>query len=151
MDKYVLHSYFDDINMADEDIVLEYPWMKSVGTVNINVKKKFLKLWYKKKKITLWDVSLSKTYGPMVTSKEVIVESEVESEADSTKGDEAKSQEEHSHEAKEVIDSKAQCVADLKKKKHIPTVVYLHPHHIETQQSSKKGRGNQHIYALRRN
>jgi hypothetical protein len=38
--------------MDDVD-VLGYPWMELVGTVNINVKKKFLKLWYKKKKIKL--------------------------------------------------------------------------------------------------
>jgi hypothetical protein len=41
-------------------------------TININVKKKFLKLWYKKKKITLQDVCLSKKDGPMESSKEVI-------------------------------------------------------------------------------
>jgi hypothetical protein len=50
MDKYVLHSYFHAIDMDDVDIVLGYPWMDSVGTININVQKKFLKLWYKKKK-----------------------------------------------------------------------------------------------------
>jgi hypothetical protein len=80
----------------------------------------------------LQDVSLSKKDGPMEASKEVIVESEVESEAESTEGDEAKLQEGHNQEAKEVIDSKAQSVADLKKKEQIPTVVvYRHPHHIE--------------------
>ena len=31
--------------------------MQSVGTININVEKKFLKLWYKKNKITLQDMS----------------------------------------------------------------------------------------------
>jgi hypothetical protein len=83
-----------------------------------------------------------------LTNKEVIVESKVESEAESTKGDEEKPQEGHSQEAKEVIDSKEQCFADLKKKEHVPTVVvYHHPHHIETQQSSRKGCDNQHIYA----
>jgi hypothetical protein len=35
------------------DIVLRYPWIESVGTININVQKKFLNLWYKKNKITL--------------------------------------------------------------------------------------------------
>jgi hypothetical protein len=57
MDKYVLHSDFDALDMDDEDIVLGYPWIESVGTININVQKKFLKLWYKKKKIKLQDVS----------------------------------------------------------------------------------------------
>jgi hypothetical protein len=148
MDKYVLHSYFYVMDMDEVDIVLGYPWIESVGTININVQKKFLKLWYKKKKITLQDVSLSKKDGPMEASKEVIVESEVESEAESTEGDEAKLQEGHNQEAKEVIDSKAQSVADLKKKEQIPTVVvYRHPHHIEKQQSSRQGRVHQHIYA----
>jgi hypothetical protein len=57
-------------------------------------------------------------------------------------------QEGHIQEAKDLIDSKTQCVADLKKKEQIPTVVvYFHPHHIKTQQTSRKGRDNQHIYA----
>jgi hypothetical protein len=53
MDKYVLHSDFYAMDMDEVDIVLGYPWIESVGTININVQKKFLKLWYKKKKITL--------------------------------------------------------------------------------------------------
>jgi hypothetical protein len=145
MDKYVLHSYFYVMDMDEVDIVLGYPWIESVGTININVKKKFLKLWYKKKKITLQDVSLSKKDGPMEASTEVIAQSEVESEAESTERDEAKLRG-HNQEAKEVIDSKAQSVADLKKKKQIPTVVvYLHPHHIEMQKSSRKGHVHEHI------
>ena len=52
-DNYVLHSNFYDIDMDDMDVVLRYPWMDSIGTININVQNKFLKLWYKKKKITL--------------------------------------------------------------------------------------------------
>ena len=84
MDKYVLHSYFEALDMGNEDIVLGYPWIESVGTININVQKKFLKLWYKKIKITLQDVSLSRKYGPMEASKEVIVEFEVESEVEFT-------------------------------------------------------------------
>jgi hypothetical protein len=86
------------------DIVLEYP--------------KFLKIWYKKKKITLQDVSLSKKDGPMVAIKEVIVEFEVESKVESNEGDKTKPRERHNNEAKEVIDSKAQCVTNLKKKKN---------------------------------
>jgi hypothetical protein len=65
MDKYVLHSYFYAIDMDEVDIVLGCPWIESMGTININVKKKFLKLWYKKKEITLQDVSLSKKEWPM--------------------------------------------------------------------------------------
>ena len=60
MDKYVLHSDFEALDMGEVDIILGYPWIKSVETINFNVKKKFLKIWYKKKKITLEDVSLSK-------------------------------------------------------------------------------------------
>ena len=41
IDKYVLHSSFYVVNINDVDIVLGYPWMDSVGTVNINVKKLF--------------------------------------------------------------------------------------------------------------
>jgi hypothetical protein len=84
MDKYVLHSYFYAMDMDEVDIILGYPWIESVGTININVQKKFLKLWYKKKKITLQDVSLNKKDGPTEASKAVLVESEVESEAEST-------------------------------------------------------------------
>jgi hypothetical protein len=53
MDKYVLHSYFHAIDMDGVDIVLGYPWMDSICIVDINVQKNFLKLSYKKKKITL--------------------------------------------------------------------------------------------------
>jgi hypothetical protein len=119
MDKYVLHSYFEALDMGDEDIVLGYPWIESVSTININVQKKFLKLWYNKKKITLQYVSLSKIDGPMEASKEIIVKSEVESEVESTEGDEAKLQGGHNQEAKEVIELKSQSVAYLKEKKNI--------------------------------
>ena len=134
MDKYVLHSYFYVMDMDEVDIVLGYPWIELVGTININVQKNFLKLWYKKNKITLQDVSLNKKDGPMKANKAVIVEFEVESEAESIDRDEANPQEGHNKEAKEVIESKAQCVAYLKKTKHVPTiVVYRHPHHIDKQ------------------
>jgi hypothetical protein len=73
-------------------------------------------LWYKKKKITLQDVSLSQKDGPMEASKEVMAKFEVESKAESTEGDEAKLLEVHNQEAKAVIDSKEKSVADLKKK-----------------------------------
>ena len=65
MDKYVVHSDFYDLDMKDVDIILRYPWIDSLGTININVQKKFLKLWYKKKKVTLQDSSLS----PLAASK----------------------------------------------------------------------------------
>lgn len=65
MGNYVLHYDFQSQNMDNMDIVLGYPWMKSVGTINFNVENKFLKLWYKKKKANLWDISLS----PLASSK----------------------------------------------------------------------------------
>jgi hypothetical protein len=40
----VLHFDFQAIDLTDVDIVLGYPWMESIGTVNINVQNKFLKL-----------------------------------------------------------------------------------------------------------
>ena len=42
---------------------LGYPLMDLVGTFNIKVQKKFLNLWYKKMKITLHDISLTKQEG----------------------------------------------------------------------------------------
>ena len=64
MDKYVLHSKFYAIDIDDVDVVLGYPWMHSIGTVNINVHNIFLKLWYKKKKIALQDISFSNQEEP---------------------------------------------------------------------------------------
>jgi hypothetical protein len=101
MDKYVLHSDFYAM-----DIILGYPWIESVCTININVQKNFLKLWYKKKKITLQDLFLNKKDGPTEANKEIIVESEVESEVESIEGDERKPQDGNNKEAKEVIESK---------------------------------------------
>jgi hypothetical protein len=53
MVKYVLHSYFYVMDMDEVDIILGYPWIELVGTINISVKNTFLKLWDKKNKITL--------------------------------------------------------------------------------------------------
>jgi hypothetical protein len=47
--------------------------MESMGVINVNVKNKFLKIWYKKKKITLQDMSLPKQEGPIEAPNEVIV------------------------------------------------------------------------------
>ena len=44
--------------MDNVDVVLGYPWLDSIGTININVDFFFLKLWYKKEKITLQYISL---------------------------------------------------------------------------------------------
>lgn len=37
MDKYVVHSDFYALDMKDVDIILGYPWMDSLGTINVNV------------------------------------------------------------------------------------------------------------------
>jgi hypothetical protein len=37
MNKYIFHLDFHVIYMDDMDIVLEYPWMDLVVTININV------------------------------------------------------------------------------------------------------------------
>jgi len=70
MDKYVLHGDFYASEMNNMEVVLGYPWMESVGTLNINVQKKFLKLWYKKKKITLQDISIHKQVEHMEAEAE---------------------------------------------------------------------------------
>jgi len=46
--------------------------MESVGTVNLNVQKEFMKILYKKKKITLQDISLTKQEGPKETHDEIL-------------------------------------------------------------------------------
>jgi hypothetical protein len=65
--------------MDDVDIILGYPWIETTGIININVENKFVKLWYKKKKIKLKEMSLSKKEGPMGVAKEVLSKFEVES------------------------------------------------------------------------
>lgn len=37
MDKYVLHVDFHAIYIDEMDIILRYPWMDPIGTININV------------------------------------------------------------------------------------------------------------------
>ena len=59
----MLHSYFYARDKNDVDTILRYPWMDYIGTINIKVQKKLLKPWYKKIKITLHDISLSKQEG----------------------------------------------------------------------------------------
>ena len=112
----MLYSYFYAIGMDDVDIVLGYPWMDSVGTININAQKKNLKLSYKKNKIIMQDVSLSKKEGLTEVSKVVITESKVEYESKSIEIHEEKPKDRHNKEAKNIIESKAHHVAELKKK-----------------------------------
>jgi hypothetical protein len=52
--------------------------MELVGTISINVQNKFLKLWYKKKIITLQDIYLTKQEGPkgapkVLAGKQIVV------------------------------------------------------------------------------
>jgi hypothetical protein len=56
MDKYVFHSYFHVIDMDGVDIILGCNQWYS----NINVAKKCMKLWFKKNKIALQGISLTK-------------------------------------------------------------------------------------------
>ena len=93
MDKYVLHSNFFAIDMDDVDVVLGYPWMDSIGTVNINVQKNFLQLWYKKNKITLQDISLSKQEE--VSTRKLFVAPTDTSDEDSMVESEEETIEEH--------------------------------------------------------
>jgi len=72
MDTYVLHSIFYARDMDDVDIFWGYPWMDSIGTININVQNKILKFWYKKKKITLQDISLIKQDGTKEAHEEYL-------------------------------------------------------------------------------
>jgi len=44
--------------------------MESIGTPNINVQNKFMKLWYKKRKITLKDISINNKKGPREGNEE---------------------------------------------------------------------------------
>jgi hypothetical protein len=73
MDKYVLHSNFHAIDMNDVDVILGYPWMESIGTININVPKKFLSNFgIRKIKLHCKDMSLSKKEGPTGERKELL-------------------------------------------------------------------------------
>ena len=92
------------MDIDEVDIVLGHHWIESVGVINVNVKKKFLKLWFNKKKITLQDMSLSKKEEPIETIKVVIVEFEVEFEAEPTERHEEKPQDKQNKEAKKIIE-----------------------------------------------
>jgi len=68
----VFHSDFNAMDINVVDAILGYPWMASIGTININVENKFIKLWYKKNKLTMRDLSLSNQEGPTRELKEVL-------------------------------------------------------------------------------
>ena len=54
-----MHFDFHARDTDNMDIFLGYPWRKSVATININIENIFLKLWYKKNKVPLHDISLT--------------------------------------------------------------------------------------------
>ena len=60
--------------MHNVDIVLGYPWMTSVGTINLNVENKFLKV-QKKKKVTLQYIPLTTQEDPKGVHDAVAIES----------------------------------------------------------------------------
>lgn len=59
------HSNFHAINMNNVDIILGCPWWETSGTININVQK-FMKIFYKKNKTILSNMSLNKQQRPKV-------------------------------------------------------------------------------------
>ena len=155
MEDYVLHFDFHAINMDNVDIVLGYPWMKSVGTININAKKKFLKLWYKKTKITLQDISLSKLGKPKGVS-DAVSTGNLEVIPIDTSNDESmvtyttkEYTTEDVHQTTEEAPTKPQV---SKVKKDAPPVKissYHHPHYPMRKISFRKEGGNQHLYGPR--
>jgi len=60
INQYKFISQFQVTKMSnkDVDIMLGSPWMESLDTFIFNLKKKFLTFSFKKKKITLWDVTM---------------------------------------------------------------------------------------------
>jgi hypothetical protein len=108
--------------------------MESIGIININVEKKFMKLWYKKKKITLQDMYLSKQVGPIgapveILAGKIIAEFKVALEVKPIEPYKENPQEGHKKEAKETIDSKAHHVEESKLEKLRAKVdVYHQPH-----------------------
>jgi hypothetical protein len=122
--------------------------MESNGTVNINVQNNFLKLWYKKNKITLQDISLTNQEGPTRATKKVlagkiIAKYEVESKVGPIEAYEENPQEGYKSEVKEPNDSNEDHVEESKPEK--PSTkddIYHHPRHLEKQKSSSQGHGN---------
>jgi hypothetical protein len=60
IDDYKFISQFNVTTMYREgvNIILGSPWIETLGTFILNMKKKFLSFSYKKKKITLQDVTM---------------------------------------------------------------------------------------------
>ncbi|KAH9316629.1 hypothetical protein KI387_025256, partial [Taxus chinensis] len=75
------------INMDIMDIVLGYPWLEILGTININVQKKFMKIWCKRKKVTLQNIILSKEQRNVKMEHEDDFEDGEEGNKDDSKGE----------------------------------------------------------------
>ena len=157
MGNYVLHYDFQAQDMDNVDIVLGYPWMDSVGIVNLNVQKKFLKLWYKKKKITLQDDSLSQPTNPKAVhdavptrTLEVIPINTLDDEPMVTNTiDDTTTKEELTQDVHQTIETTPpeSIVAEVKKEVPLVKIAsYHHPHHLARQQSFRKEGGNQQSY-----
>jgi len=153
MDKYVLHCDFYTSDMDNMDVVLGYPWMVSVGTININVQKKFLKLWYKKKKITLQYISINKKLEHMEAEAEdvprtdisddepLMINNQTQTEAEEEKvtGDDTS---EEGSVVEVILENKTPQQApqqrELKKKTPwVKTSTYHHPHHPARKQPTR--------------
>ena len=138
MDKYVLHDDFYTSEMDNMDVVLGYTWMKSMGTININVQKKFLKLWYKKKKITLHDISINKQVDYMKVDAEdvlgtdisddepLMIDNQTQTEAEAEKDTGVDTSDEGSV-VEVILEDKAPQQGELNKK--TPWVSYNNPSH----------------------
>jgi hypothetical protein len=69
----LFQSIFHAIDVEYVDIFVGYHFIDLIGIVNINVKKKFMKIWYKKNKVTLQNISSSKCQGKKVAHEEELV------------------------------------------------------------------------------
>ena len=146
--------------MKDVDIILGYPWMDSIGTININVQKKFLKLWYKKKKVTLQNISLATQAEPKgeptntsTGTLEVIPidTSDDESMVVDTKDDTSTHEDmtQDVHETTTTTPPEPQVVKVKTEAPQVKIASYHHPHHPRRQQSLRKQSGNQQSYVPR--
>jgi len=145
MDKYVLHGDFYTLEMDNMHVFLGYLWMESASTININVQKKFSKLWYKKKKITLQDISINKQVeymeaetkdvrGTDISDDEPLMiynQTQTEAEVEKVRGtlDE-------SSVVEVILEKKTPQQGELNKKPSwVKTSTYHHPHHPARQPS----------------
>lgn len=92
---YVFYSDFHARDMDNVVLIFGYPWMQSVGTININVEKKLLKLWYTKKKVTLQDISLTTHEEPKGSPIEISTENLVVIPTDTSNDESMKEETKH--------------------------------------------------------